>query len=306
MSTRRRRLGRPLVALYPQAWRRRYGDEMIALLHDDPPGVRGLASLLLGAADAHLRPQSSWSAKAAPLERIRLSISGLFCCWIAIAVVGAGFQKATEEPAFFEAARAHPLLAAAHAVVVAGAALGALAIAAGGLPLLWQALCQAHAHREPRLIGLLALPLVAIGAFATLTWLLLALAPANSAHPSTPLDLGLAAPWWVGGLACAISCAVAPRLVLNRVPVGVRSLRRAALAGLLLAAAMVLVTLALVAYDLALVLQAPALSAQNGGPIWASTGATLAAGAIVATLITALAVLSATRAARARALARAG
>jgi hypothetical protein len=115
----------------------------------------------------------------------------------------------------------------------------------------------------------------------------------------------LIVPWWVGGLACAVSCAIAPRLVLRRVSLGVRSLERAALAGLLLAAAMVLIALALVAYDVALVLQAPALSGQSSGPLWASTGVTLAAGALVATLTTALGVLSAARAARARALARA-
>ncbi len=305
MSNRGRNLGRPLIALYPQAWRRRYGEEMRALLEDDPPGARGLASLLLGAADAHLRPRSSWSAKTSPLERIRLSISGMFCCWIALAVVGAGFQKETEDPAFFAAGHAHPLLAMAHDAVVTGAALGALAIAAGGLPLLWQALGQARARRERRLIGLLVLPLAAIGAFAGLTWLLLALAPASSAPAGAAPDLGLIVPWWIGGLACAISCAVAPRLVLRRVSLGMRSLERAALAGLLLAAAMILITLALVAYDLALVLQAPALSAQSGGPISASTGAILAAGALIATLTTALAVLSAARAVRARALARA-
>lgn len=297
--------GRLLIELYPQAWRRRYRDEVLALVEDDPPGARGLASLLTGAADAHLRPQSSWSARTPPLERIRLSIGAMFCSWIALAVVGAGFQKETEEPAFFAAARAHPLLAVAHAVVVAGAALGALAIAVGGLPLLWQALGSARAGRDRRLVGLLLLPLVAIAGFAALTWLLLAIAPASGAHPRTAA-LALLAPWWAGGLAAAIGCALAPRLVLRRVPVRMRSLRRAALAGLALAAAMVMITLALVAYDLALALQAPELSAQSGGAILPSTGATLAAGALVAALTTALATLSAARAARARALARAG
>jgi hypothetical protein len=64
--------------------------------------------------------------------------------------------------------------------------------------------------------------------------------------------------------------------------------------------------LALVAYDIALILQAPTLSGHSGGAIWPSTALTLAAGAIVAALTTALALLSATRAARARSLARAG
>jgi hypothetical protein len=43
-----------LVRLYPRAWRRRYGDELAALLEDRPPGPFDVADLALGALDAHL------------------------------------------------------------------------------------------------------------------------------------------------------------------------------------------------------------------------------------------------------------
>jgi hypothetical protein len=45
---------RPLVRLYPKAWRERYGDELAVLLEDRPPGPFDVADLLLGAIDAHL------------------------------------------------------------------------------------------------------------------------------------------------------------------------------------------------------------------------------------------------------------
>lgn len=42
-----------LVRLYPAAWRARYGDELAALLEDDPPSPFDTLDLLLGALDAH-------------------------------------------------------------------------------------------------------------------------------------------------------------------------------------------------------------------------------------------------------------
>jgi len=287
--------GRLLIELYPEHWRARYRAEMSALIEDDPPGLRGLASLLGGAADAHLRPGS---AAVSPQARMRLSISGMFAAWIALSVVGAGFQKATEEAAFSSAADRHPALAVAHDAILAGAVLGAAAIALGGLPLLWQALRQARVTRDARLAGLLALAPLSILVFAGLTWLAVALAPARGGGFPLGFVLGALAPWILAGLACAATCAIAPRLVLARVAVSPGSLRRAFLAGVALTLAMTLITAALLAYDVALGLQSPDLFARAGGPIGAGTGTMLAAGVLAAALCTALALLSAARARR--------
>jgi hypothetical protein len=46
-----------LVALYPAAWRARYGDEFEALLATRPRSPREWVDIVRGAADAHLRPQ---------------------------------------------------------------------------------------------------------------------------------------------------------------------------------------------------------------------------------------------------------
>lgn len=43
-----------LVRLYPASWRARYGDELEAILEDDPPSPYDTVDLLLGAIDAHL------------------------------------------------------------------------------------------------------------------------------------------------------------------------------------------------------------------------------------------------------------
>jgi hypothetical protein len=46
-----------LLALYPRAWRRRYGDELLSLIAIRPPNARDQLDLVLGAIDAHLHPE---------------------------------------------------------------------------------------------------------------------------------------------------------------------------------------------------------------------------------------------------------
>jgi hypothetical protein len=49
--------GRWVVRLFPPAWRRRYADELVAILELQPPSLRQLMGLLYCALDAHLDPQ---------------------------------------------------------------------------------------------------------------------------------------------------------------------------------------------------------------------------------------------------------
>ena len=49
-------IGARYVGLFPRAWRDRYGDELEAILDEDPPGMRARLDLLRGALDAHLHP----------------------------------------------------------------------------------------------------------------------------------------------------------------------------------------------------------------------------------------------------------
>jgi hypothetical protein len=52
-----RRPGARLVALYPAAWRLRYGDELALLIEQGGLGLRNRLDLLRGALDAHLHPR---------------------------------------------------------------------------------------------------------------------------------------------------------------------------------------------------------------------------------------------------------
>lgn len=58
-TRRRGTSGRWVVRLFPAAWRRRYADELTAILEVRPPSLRELIGLLYCALDAHLDPQVS-------------------------------------------------------------------------------------------------------------------------------------------------------------------------------------------------------------------------------------------------------
>jgi hypothetical protein len=50
------RLSRLMVSLYPRRWRRRYRDELLALLEERRSSLRTVANLALGAVGTHLDP----------------------------------------------------------------------------------------------------------------------------------------------------------------------------------------------------------------------------------------------------------
>lgn len=296
------RLAAWLLKLYPASWRARYEGEVLALIEEDPPSAGGLLSLLRGAADAHVQPRAGWRSALAPAERGALSLCGLFACWIVLSMLGIGFQKETEETAFATAAAHHTILLLARDMIVAGAALGAGAIAFGGLPLLLHATRRALKTRDRRLVLALVAPPLAVVAFGALTRLLIAVAPSRGGGFPLSFVLEIMVPWQLTALLCGCVCAFAPRVALRRASPSQRSLRRAARSsvGLLLASALLAAGLA--TYTIALWLQAPTLSHVASGPIGASTGAMLSVEALVALGAIALAVCAAGRARRALAV----
>jgi hypothetical protein len=296
MSTQRARIrvGRRLLALYPEAWRDRYGEEMRALLEDDPPRLRGLASLLGDAADANVRPQRCWRGDLSPA--MRLSVGGLFACWMVVSVAGSAFAKLTEHMDATE--HAQPLLSSARALITSGAAIGAAAIAIGGLPLVWHALEEVVRRRDRRLALVFASPALAGGLLLTLAALLTAVAP--SRHNGFPVAfvLALLLPATVGALAGALTCALAPKAVMRRTQPPVAMLRLAAWAGQALTVAIVLVAAGLAVYVPALWSASVAGTAASG-PFGLSTRLTLIFALAAAVVAVGPALLAASRARRA-------
>jgi hypothetical protein len=68
------RLSRLMVGLYPRRWRRRYGEELLALLEEHRPGPRTVVNLALGAVGTHLDP--AYRKKGSPCP-----VLGARCAW---------------------------------------------------------------------------------------------------------------------------------------------------------------------------------------------------------------------------------
>lgn len=298
MSPGRRTRGAALlIALYPEAWRERYGEEMRALLEEDPPRARGLASLLRGAAAAHLRPAASWRSAERPADAMRRSVGAMFACWIVLAVAGSAFAKLTEH--WDPAEHAHPVLAGARGAIMAGAALGAAAIALGGLPLVWHVLRVASRGRDRRLALLILSPALAAAAAAAFATLLAVATPAHDGRFPPWFVAGVLAPLALVLTAVAATAALAPKAVMRRAPPPAALLRLAAWSGQAMTAAMLLVTGGLLAFAAATWADAGALGAEATFPLGASTRVTLCLALVPAASACACACVAAARARRA-------
>jgi hypothetical protein len=285
---------RLLVALYPLGWRRRYGEEMRALLDETGVRPRAALDLLVGAVVAHLRPRRPWTALVSPTERMRNTIGFVALCWGALCVAGAGFAKSIEDPPFRAAAHAHVVLAVLRDVVAGLAVASALVVAVVGAPLLLHVVGVAWRERRRDLAWRLALPVAALAVFVGVTALALSLRVGTRAAPPV-----VAVFWLVLGAATAAVWAGAPRTVLPRVGAPAPLLHLASRGSLLLVPLMGAVALGIVAYAVALSVAAPTPAALVDGPLRMSTTAGLACSALVALAATALAAVSAARGAAA-------
>jgi hypothetical protein len=268
-----RRAARWALACYPLAFRRRYGDELAALVEDSPARAADVADLLRGAAAAHLRPQAGLARAVAPEDRLRATLAAVLGCFAVFAVAGLGFAKATEDAPFAAAGRAHALVGAGHAAVTA---LGLLAGAALALPVAALALAALRAARQdPRLRRPLGAAAGLVAAVAALTAGLVLAAHHGPAHPALPGRAALLL-WGVSVLACGIAGALVIRRVLFLLPSPRRPLTAALGLATVATAAMAAVAVATEVYVIALATRARGLAAAPDGPLGTSATVTLA------------------------------
>ena len=283
-----RRLARLALWLYPLAFRRRYGQEMRALLDQTPTRALTVLDLLRGALAAHLRPPAAADGLVDSADRMRASASDVLACWVVFAAAGFGFYKTTEDAPFTAAGRAHPLLGDAHVSVQALALVASAAVLVGALPLIIAALAQAR--RRPSLRFVVSLPPLAVLLFAGLTGVLVLVAHSEHSYRTTTAGGSAFIAWGLAGLACGAVCVAASRSALFAVPLSRRRLVTAFACGTLVTAAMAAMALATALYAIALLVDASQLTGASNGPLQAmSTGVSLVAQLIVMVLATTLA-----------------
>ena len=263
-----RRLVDAALALYPVGFRRRYGDEMRALLEDSPPSLRTALNLLRGALMAHVHPPRGLSATLGPEDRLRATSSGVIACWIAFAAAGVGFYKTTEDHPLSRAGDAHLAIGGAHAAIQILAVLASIAVVAGALPLVVSALRQSRRAQAVRRATGLAVGSVALFAISTVALV----AFVNSVKTLSGTAAGAAfAAWILIGLASGVICALAVRSGLFATQVRRQVLVAALACGTLVTAAMALMALATAAYLIALTIVASGLAGEANGPFGAPT-----------------------------------
>jgi hypothetical protein len=259
------RLARLVLGLYPVAFRRRYGQEMRALLEETPARATTVLDLLRGAVVAHARPPAAVTGLLDPGDRVRASASGVLACWVAFAAAGFGFYKTTEDPSFIQAGSAHPLLGDARAAIIFAALVGSAAVLFGALPLILTAL--AEARRRPHLRLLVSLPVLAVLVFVGLTGALVLAAHSSTSHRATTVGGVFFIAWGLAGLACGAVCVVASRKALFAVPMARGRLVAAFASGTLVTAAMGAITVATALYAIALPIDASGLAGAANGPL---------------------------------------
>jgi hypothetical protein len=257
-------LARQALRLYPLAYRRRYGEEMRALLEDQPPRAHTVFDLLKGALRAHLRPGDVASGTVDAGDRVRASASGVLLCWVFFAAAGFAYYKTTEDVPFSAAGHAHPLLRDAHLAVQAVALIATGAVLLGALPLIVKAL--ARARREPSLRRAVVLPFLPIIAFGALTAAVIAIAHTHAPNHTSTAGSGMAVLWGIAGLVCGTTCVLACRAVLFATPVAPAWLRGALVSGTIVTVAMLAIATATAIYAVVLAADASYLAAESNGP----------------------------------------
>lgn len=266
------RLGRLALALYPLAYRRRYGEEIEALLEDQGASPRAVADLLRGALAAHLHPEPGVAGELGRDDRLKLGIGSTLVSWAVFALVGLALYKTTEGGPFGGAGDAYPLLGAAHLAIQAIALIVTAALVLGAIQIAVAAPGRVRDRRSAR--RAVALAAGCVGVFGLATAALVVVAHAGSAAPG--IDSAILAIWAGLALACGIGGALAARRALFALDVPRGALRIGNACATVATLGMVGITAATAIYLGVLVADASGLAGEANGPLGLlSVGASL-------------------------------
>jgi hypothetical protein len=134
------RLARLALALYPLAYRRRYGGEMKSLLEDGGATPATVVDLTRGALFAHLRPEPGVAGTIGADERLRRGLAAVLGCWLVFALAGLALYKTTEGRPFEGVSGTPGVLGALHLAIQLLAAVGGVAVVVGAAPFVVAAL----------------------------------------------------------------------------------------------------------------------------------------------------------------------
>jgi hypothetical protein len=198
-------LARAVLAVYPPAWRARYGEETLAYLDESGVSVREVASLLWRAVPAWIWPPAHLHDRPA---RMRASLATMLMSWSVLAVLGLVFDQLTQQQGIAPAG--HPVIWWSYLIFDVAMALSAVLLGAGCLPLWLLMLRRARRDHSARVTAGLLLP-VAVPVASLLT---LAAILGTVHHPD-----GVSPLWFLvltlSGFAAALLAAAGPGMALR-------------------------------------------------------------------------------------------
>jgi hypothetical protein len=227
-------LARAAVALYPPAWRARYGQEALALLGDLGGGLPAVASLAWRAVPAWLWPPRHLHDRAG---RMRASLATVLVAWAMLAGLGLVFEQLTQQQPVLP--QGHAIIGWSYIIFDGAFVLSGLILAAGCLPLWLLMLRRARRQHSARDTVCLLLPVLAPAGFLAGLAIVTGLVP----HPggARPLLFGALI---LAGFAAAAVAATGPALALRRLRPRGPAVRLAALASAAAIATMLLASVA--------------------------------------------------------------
>lgn len=135
--SRRRDVTAALLRWYPDSWRERYGEELVALIEDGLGDQPPTSKLKVSIARAGLRERVHQTGligdHPSPAERTRAGSLLVLCAWTAFVLAGASFSKASEHFAQAMPAASRTLPQDAFNVIAALGVIGAALVVLGAL-----------------------------------------------------------------------------------------------------------------------------------------------------------------------------
>jgi hypothetical protein len=244
------RLAAGLLRLFPGPWRARYGDEFRELLGQTGISAGVAFDVLVCAVDARLHPSTNMRMPHM-LERLRHHELVIFVCWVIVAVAGSGFAKLTDDPPLrpLYLDGVIPASGLAYDIVLISALVSLVGLLVAGVPIAAAIAIDAFRRRRWSQLALLATPVVAVLAWLGVTAAIAGIAFSVADDVPKTLMLGV----WLGAgfVAVAVSC-IALAVAARNSTIDARMYRRAVSPARIAVAGMAGVTVALIAWGVAL------------------------------------------------------
>ena len=232
-----------LVGLYPPSWRRRYGDELLAVLAETGVSVRIAGNLVRAAARAWIRPPRTCHDQTA---RRRTSVVVSLWAWMLMAAGLIIYGQLYEDQLRQSATPGHPHTADFFRLCQVSAAASIVVLLLGHAPGYLQLVQTAARQRRRGDLVLLGLPFIAPAAF-----LVVLIVVARSVQQGAG---GVGSVWFLAlcalGLVAGATAVAGPAVVLDGSLIPSATLRRSVIVG---AIALALLAVAAVAAGLDLV-----------------------------------------------------